>query len=181
MKHKTQNKNQRGLTLIELIVAVAVFSLVIVAIVGIFASASKAQRKVFESQNVIDNARFAIEAISRDVRMGMGFSVEGDFDRLNFTDFKGRSVYYCRSNSVGVCSSSGEFISKFDSDSGVSEPITTDLIKITNLSFSIIGGGPDDQQPRITIVFEVVGRSERFAEKSGIIIQTTVSARELES
>lgn len=66
---KMHNHSQQGFTLIELLIAVSIFSLVAAAAVGLFASAVGAQRKSLASQELLDQAGYALEYISRALRM----------------------------------------------------------------------------------------------------------------
>ncbi len=59
-----------GFTLIELMVAVFIFSLMLVAIVSVFASAVTAYSKARAMKSLKENAEFAISSMAKDVRMG---------------------------------------------------------------------------------------------------------------
>jgi prepilin-type N-terminal cleavage/methylation domain-containing protein len=61
--------NQKGVTLIEALVAMSVFALALSLILGIMNNSMRQQRKVNAEQKVASNARDVIEAIAREVRM----------------------------------------------------------------------------------------------------------------
>lgn len=65
-----KKSNQTGLTLIELIVAIFIFSIITVAIVSVFVSVTRAHQKARSMKFVKENAEFAISSIAKDVRMG---------------------------------------------------------------------------------------------------------------
>jgi len=69
--HKLRSRaGRRGFTLIEMLVAIAVFSVLIAAASDIFMMASRAQRKIFDLQSMQASSRFTLDAIVREVRTG---------------------------------------------------------------------------------------------------------------
>lgn len=66
---KIENSS-KGFTLIELMVAILIFSLIVVAIVSVFVSASGAHQKSRAIKTVKENAEYALSSIAKDVRMG---------------------------------------------------------------------------------------------------------------
>src|SRR3972149_1069430 len=93
MKHKTSAKEtfqvssfkfyEKGYTLIELMVSISIFSIVVAMTSSMFITSLKGQEKSYTSQNVADSARYAMEMMSREIRMGTGFSSDGTY--LQFT------------------------------------------------------------------------------------------------
>lgn len=69
MKTLTKNSSQ-GFTLIELIIALLIFSLIIVGIMAVFVSSINAYQKSKAIKKVKEDAEFAMNSISKDVRMG---------------------------------------------------------------------------------------------------------------
>lgn len=67
--HNKRNR-QRGFTLIELLMVTAIFSITIVLAVDIFLLVTKVQRKTVTSQRLQGDARFVMELIAKDVRLG---------------------------------------------------------------------------------------------------------------
>ena len=61
--------NNKGYTLIEIMVAVAVFAVVIAAPMGFFVSAIKGQQKALVSQGLTNSISYNLEYISRALRM----------------------------------------------------------------------------------------------------------------
>lgn len=64
------HQDQKGVTLIEALVAMAVFALALSLTLGIMNNNVHQQRKINAEQKVASNARDVIEAIAREVRMG---------------------------------------------------------------------------------------------------------------
>lgn len=66
--------NQRGFTLVELMITMVVSSVVIAAIYQVFATTSETMYEVDTLSEMTERSRFAIELISRDVRSAGAFS-----------------------------------------------------------------------------------------------------------
>jgi len=61
-------KNNRGFTLIEILVAIAAGTTIILALYGIYVFTSKLHRKNVNQEELAQNARIALERMSRDIR-----------------------------------------------------------------------------------------------------------------
>lgn len=158
-----------GLTMIELIVAVGIFSLVIGTTIGIFVLAISTQRRITALRNVDDNIRFTIESMAREIKTGKNFSsVAGS---LSFTNANGEAVVY-RLNANAVEKSS---------DGGTNySAVTGSEVTINYLNFYLMGqSAGDGLEPRVTIT---VGTTSQAGNQSANLkIQTTVSERTLQS
>lgn len=60
---------KKGFSIIEMIVAVAIFALVIGSVMGLFISAIHAQRKFLATQKLLDETSYIMEYMSRSLRM----------------------------------------------------------------------------------------------------------------
>ena len=177
--------NQKGLTLIELLIAAAVFSIVFSVAMGTFVSAVKIQRYNLSHELMMDQVSYATEYIARALRMAQigetglcmpnGFTYfihwYGDWvrfmnDEKDCIDFKRESngvIMVCNTNLFGPgC-----------------VPLTSLDYYVTNFRFYGMGEalGEDDQQPRITFILEIEDRN--LPDGPEIKIQTTVSQRNL--
>jgi len=144
-------KKQSGFTLIEMIIAVAIFSLVLIAATNIYLIINNSQRKVVTLQKIQEDVRFLFDAISQDIRLG---SINYEFyqdeeiplhpdraDRLDNTvlamiDQDREQVYY-RLNDTG---DKIQYCSGQDCDLAVPadwDDITPDQVEILNLSFLV--------------------------------------------
>jgi len=66
-----KNKNKkRGFTLIELLVAMFILSIVLVGMVAVYTSAVEAYTKGRAVKFLVENVQYALNSISKDVRMG---------------------------------------------------------------------------------------------------------------
>lgn len=168
LKIKNHNK-ERGLTMIELIVAVGIFGLVIGMTVSIFVLALASQRRIIALRNTEDNVRFAIEAMAREIKTGKNFN--GGGSSVSFTNAKGEAVIY-RLNSNVVEKSS---------DGGVNYSAVTGTETTVNyLNFYLMGSAiGDGLEPRITVTIGVT--SSVGNQTANLKIQTTLSERSLQN
>lgn len=168
-KIKNNLKKDRGLTLIELIVAMGIFGLIITIVFGIFIFATISQRRIIALRNVGDNIRFTLESMAREIRTGKNFSTV--VNSLTFTNAKGESIIYRLNNGVIEKSSDGG-LSFF---SVVGSEVTIDY-----LNFYLLGqSSGDGLQPRITITIGITSKIGNQTINSKV--QTTISERLLQS
>jgi prepilin-type N-terminal cleavage/methylation domain-containing protein len=67
---KLQKNTKGGFTLVEILVSVAIFSVVVVSALGAMLAISDANRRVQQTRSAMDNLSLAIESISRNLRLG---------------------------------------------------------------------------------------------------------------
>ncbi len=60
--------NQKGLTLVEILVAVSIFSLLSVVVSGIYVAFSNAQARATRAQRLLNDAQFALVGMAREIR-----------------------------------------------------------------------------------------------------------------
>lgn len=82
MKHQTSNlkswkpRHVCGFTLVEIIVALAIFSIVATVALGALVKIISANKKAQGLQSAITNLNFALETMSREMRVGSAFHCE---------------------------------------------------------------------------------------------------------
>lgn len=172
--------NQKGISLIELVVAVSIFSLVVITASGIFINAIKTQKVILAKQNIAENLRYASEFMVKELRMAQ------PVNPANLTFLKSAGVQLNSSNSpsssIQFFNYNADFVTyslvgnKIMRNSGTGdEPISSDEVKIIGLSFILndwnLAVGP---APYITIIIiaESMGGTGGAME-----LQTGVSPR----
>lgn len=76
-----ESKNQNGFTLMELIVVLALFSVMGLIIIDVFLLSMRSQRQASARQTILVNLRYAVETISRQIRTSeLDYSYEYDLD-----------------------------------------------------------------------------------------------------
>jgi len=174
-------KSQKSFTLVELLVAVTIFTIIVTISTGIFFSALQAQKKLLASQELFDQVSFLIEYMSRTIRMakkelsapaclsqnGLNYEIGEVIPGKSGLKFK---------NYDGICQ--GFFLDNQilkEWKEGYTEPLslTSSNLRINPFNINLSGQSQTDNlQPRVTIFFEIEGK-----EQSKIKIQTTVSQR----
>ena len=170
MKHK-RNKN-KGFTLLELIVGVAVFSLVIIIATGLLAFSFRNQRKSIAIQNVSDNARYLIGFMAKEIRMSEILTGDGQVYTLNLNHSTKGNISYTFTGT--------QIMRDPDGPGPLSaSAINSDEVRVDG-RFFIDGKGVDSEQPRVTIMMKVNTASAKPEEQSVINLQTTLSQRTLD-
>ena len=180
----------KGFTLVEVVVSVAVFGIIIAGPTGLFVLSLRNQNMSLALGETIDNTSHAVEYMSRALRMArkdktgncitLNYNYEnpgGVTSKIRFLNYQG----YCQQFSL-----IGNQILMQKSTDGTSANLntgyymTSDDLGITNFQFLIVGGGQDDNvQPRITIVFRIA-KSSAGTGLPAINVETTISQRNLD-
>lgn len=97
-------KSYRGLTLIEVIVSLFIFSLMMVAVSQIFAKAFSGYRNTRATQRDVENAQYALNLLSKELRTSTVVApLSGPFPRssqtIKFYDHSQGRCFYYRANS----------------------------------------------------------------------------------
>jgi len=174
-----------GFTLVEMLVAVAIFSIITGVAIGIFVMAMKEQRKILAQQQLLDQTSYAEEYMSRAIRMARKDDIEigGEFAyclldyKVNYaTTTTGQGGIKFR-NYNNYCQ---EFYLQGgqlrENKGGVDLALTSP--GLTVISFKITSSGwdqADNFQPAVTMFLDITGK-----EGTEIKIQTTISQRNLD-
>lgn len=163
-------KENMGFTLVELMISSSVFVILIAVVSGTFINALRTQRIITNLSESMNNASFAIEEMSREIRVGFGFGVVGD--SLSYLNSFGDEIVYRRDehDDTGVYG-----IERCENSS--CEFVTSPDVNIENLEFILQGTEEGDGlPPRVTILMTVLGERE-----IRVNLQTTISSRVLNS
>ena len=188
-KHKKENK---GFTMIEMIVATAVFAVVMTISMAAFVNIIDMQRKTASFRNLNDNLSTTLEIMMRDIRSGFGYRTNtyGGVTSCPIAIPKGASVYICfdkedpnnslnnitiiyykKTNSVnGV---NVDVINRKDNNSDLQ--VTSNDVSIDNLNFII--NGTDPSQRVIILIGATAGNAGKAKLVSKVNLQTTVAQR----
>lgn len=161
MTHKTYKKNN-GFTLIEIVVALAVFSMVIIAVTDIFLNGWGGVQRIAGQQNIQSAGRFFMESIAKEIRMStINTANGGPYATVNITNAKGETIDYTFNNSAKQISRAGSTLS-------------SDEIEVTGHFYVQKNGS---LQPRVTITMSLKNKTAKAAQQSQIDLQTTISSR----
>lgn len=163
-------KNRRsGFTLVELLVSMALFTIVIAIATGAFIRALRTQRQLVSFASANSNVSLVLEQMAREIRVGRDFSSLGR-NTLSFTNGRGELVVYDFNETDGVIMRRV--------GAGVPQPLTSENVSVKNLEFKTMFIGDDGYPARITVLV-TVSPKEIGVNTSLIRIQTTVSARNI--
>ncbi|MFH1346891.1 MAG: type II secretion system protein [Spirochaetota bacterium] len=169
-----QSFNRKGFTIIELLVAMGIFSVLISIVSGGFISSLRTQRELTELISINDSANLTLEQIMRELRTGYNFSKISE-NELEFVNAKNKIIYYKFIDGAVERGESDAFIVK------TYKKITADNVKIKNFNIKLMGNDAGDgYQSRITIAISIVGTSE-YLQNVPVNVQMTVSSRVLDS
>lgn len=186
-------RSSRGLTLIEILVGMSIFSVVMLISVGSLVSINDANKKTQLQRTVIDNLNFAIDNMARNLRVGTNYHCNislgslatpldctGGASSLAFEGYKGSSGSSADQIIYRLNGGTGQIDRSLDSGATYI-PITSPELTIDSLQFIVIGAAPaDGLQPKIIITVSGTatfknGQTTRFS------LETAVSQRKLDS
>lgn len=156
--------NNRGFTLIEMIVALGIFSVAIVIAVSTFLNLQDAERKIQGKLTVVDNLRFALEIMAKEARTGTAYGSSGS--SFSFTNVNGLAVVY-RLNAGQIEKSLA----------GASfQPLTAGDITVEDLDF-YVRGAPSGDNIQPWVLISIKAFAETKGAKESFSLQTSVSQR----
>ncbi len=189
------NNSQRGFTLVEMLVSVAIFSIVVMIALGAILTILDANRKARTLTEVMNNLNFSMEMITRSLKTGVepnqdngvlvvgaiildeeGFKREKTQYRLEEDDNDRGYISRC---AVVVNSSQG--YESASCSEGDWMPITSDMVDIDRFDILVTATRAENDgviQPRTQLFIKgTVQISDRIS--SDFSLQTTVSQRRL--
>ena len=162
----------RGFTLIETLVAVSLFSVLMVMTIGSLTVLIDANRKARSEKSVINNVNAALEIMARSIREGTDYELsntdcpDADYCAITFTASNNDTVTYrVADNTIERSVNSGAFT-----------PITAPDVSIEKLAFTAVADDAATEVPKVQIAVKAKteGAENTAAEFN---VQTSVSQR----
>jgi prepilin-type N-terminal cleavage/methylation domain-containing protein len=164
-------KDQRGFTLLEVLVTVMVFSLMTILISSILGRAIFLQRRLIAAEKIQENATFAMETMAKEIRVSTIIDQESP-DCTATTLAMAHPIY----GNIVYSLVSGNIQKQVGGASGV---VNSSEVQFDRMNFCITGsGGADQQSPKITILFSI---SNTKGQKITINTQSTITSRDISS
>ena len=176
-------KNRRlltGFTLIEMAVATGIFSVLVISAISIMISVTKAQVKIQRVQTAIDNVRFSMELITKEMRVGTGYEYYSDCDPsgpaqsgIRFTTSTGgKRIYYLDSINDRIMRSKTSLCAD-------AVPFTAEDVRVDRFRILLRGipGGSSDGQPWATFNMAVTVLDPKGVSDFSMDLQTSVVQR----
>jgi prepilin-type N-terminal cleavage/methylation domain-containing protein len=175
MSNQIQSSNDKtilnaGFTLIEVMVAFLIFSIILTIFSSVFLSSSKLQKRAFNIQQAEENANYILESMAKEIRVSR---ISGPDTNCPSSPATSLSMTHPVNGDI-VYSLSGTMVQR--SVNGTVTTISSNTVDFTRLQFCISGTPIGDQkQPRVTILASV--RSKKTQQQTNVDIQTVVSQR----
>lgn len=199
----------RGLTLVEILVVLGLFSGVATLSLGALFNTQAINNKLVENQSILDNVNLSLQSVTRDIRYGTDFycsssiavatttrrscehssgggtvlsfkSTESVNDEDRVTYYVQDGILYKRENPFGSPASTYQMTAK---DVYITQfHLYVDGAYATDPALSTDGVSVDFAQPRVTLLLS--GRSNpsrKTAEPATFSVQTTISPRLLDN
>jgi len=197
--------NQKGLSLVEVLVSFTIFGIIAAALMAIFTATVNTQTVILQNQAIMNEANFAIDYMGRAIRLARVDDATGgngactgtldtnysdtssDPNQITFLSFDpmaggGVGMYCCRRFSF-----SGDKIYEYKStDTNASNfpaqgtEITSGQVKVTNLKFIAQNRSKTDyKQPIVTINIDMTPAGRQINPVPEIRVQTSLSQRNL--
>ncbi|MDD5738755.1 MAG: prepilin-type N-terminal cleavage/methylation domain-containing protein [Candidatus Pacebacteria bacterium] len=179
LKNFLKNINCQGMTLLEILVALSVFSIVITGAINLFSSLIKYQKNLLDRAYVLSSVSYSTEYMSKAIRMAQNDATGKCITAgNNFALTAGPNLEFLNSNND---------CQEFFLENGaikvrklsIAQNLTPSNIIIEGLNFFVSGDGQSNTlQPKVT--FSVKAKAKNSATPS-LVIQTTISQRMLDS
>jgi prepilin-type N-terminal cleavage/methylation domain-containing protein len=184
-------KENKGFTIIELLVVIGVFSGVITFIVGIFVSNFKMQRRTMTVQKTIGEISYALEYMSRAIRMarndvsgscleesdpeGYTYGTPTQGNGIQFIDYQNNCVKFFLEDGL---------LKKGIRETGTwnTYKLTSGLLEVQSFeaTSNVLPGGSGDlyvDQPSVTLLMEVEETDHQWWKTK---VQSTITRRRLD-
>ncbi len=194
-----KKSNERGFTLVEMIVAVGLFAVVMLVCVAALLALVNANRKAHALQSVMNNLNIALDGMVRSMRMGSTYHCGGAgaqaplaaadcatgdstfaFEPYGNVPSDSPWIYCFATDANGVGRIYKSETGTCGPPSSSSVPITAPEVSIEDLEFYVVGTTRGDSvQPKVVIVIKgTAGLSQR--DKTTFHIEATAVQRVLD-
>lgn len=195
-KKLNQQLYPNGFTLMEIVVAMFIFTLASILIAEIFVNIQRAQQRIRDAQEASTNTRYLVDVISREIRFSKidypASAISNDHSEiLNLIDSQNVSVSFKKVVSGVECGFTDNTVScvqiRRGGDSGIWNTITAPTLSVNALYFYVtpqndpfptsITSTTPNIQPQVTIVLHTSSTGPKLENRVSTYLQTTVASR----
>ncbi|MHB8860703.1 MAG: PilW family protein [Minisyncoccota bacterium] len=172
-------KNNRGYTLIELMVAVGLFAVIMLLASGAYLMMVGLNRQAQGVATGIDNLSFALETMARGIRTGSGYTCPGGTSGCVIDASKGSFSFKNADGKLASYTLVGSHVQQ--TVGGVPSALTEPSVTITSLFFYVVGTKPvsgDQQQARVTMILSGTVSSSANKTPQSFTIETGATMRQ---
>lgn len=180
----------KGTTIIELLVAISVFSIFITISSQLLAVALSEHQKASEKAELLNQISYALEYMNRSLRMAQkdtfgncifknsNYENSGGNASLRFLNYEGKCMEFYRDDELQVIMVKKSIDDNDKDNLGAPVALTSAGHSVDSLYFLLNGQSQGDSlQPSVSIAMKIKGRTSVAQE---IQIQSTVSQRQLD-
>ncbi len=176
---------QRGFTLLEILVAAGLFSIFLIIILSIFSRFVFVQRRDIGENDLQEDLRFALELLNREVRTGFGSTFTTDGDSLFLRNQNGQCVTYQWQREQGTLRRAEGTVASSDScdatyDERTYQTLTGNDTIITSLVFHVqpagVSAGVLDRQGVVVISLQAHAKQK---SNKDVALQSAITSRQV--
>ena len=193
-KLQARSYKKEGYTLIEVLVAIAMFSIAITISTNFFISSFRSQNRALSIRETVDNTSHVMEYIARALRMarkdkdgscitaGTNYEITRGGKGIKFKNYQEPSV--CQELYWEVNVNDSCIYESKDGADGL--PLTSSYLEVTLFQFRLLGesqsnnGQSNNEQPRVTVLLEIAKKGLSGSTFTKTRTQTTISQRNLD-
>lgn len=191
MMKKTEKS--KAFTMVETLVSICLFGFISVVLINVFVMAIKAQSRILQNQELMDQSTYALEYMGKILRVAQK-DLTGDCtgtagesygtaiaDSITFVAYDtAEEEYRCRQFILdGTVIKERRSSDETSANLGTAQEMTSSKVKVEGLTFAVTGDASGDSiQPKVTIMIKM--ESNVSPNPPQITIQTSVSKRELD-
>lgn len=172
-----------GFTLFELVVAIGLFSVLVISVVSLMLKIIEVQKRTISAQTILDNVRFGMELLTRELRAGFDYKLSASCGTLGqeltfITSAGERRIYFLNQNEKKIMKIAQPSSAPIDCAQAL--PFSSDEVAVNKLGFFVEGETyrASDGQPWVTITMNVSPKNtEAGPDESSINLQTTIVSR----
>lgn len=194
-KNSRTQARRRGFTLLEMIVAVALFAVVMLVSVGALLSLVAASKKAQSLHLVVNNLNIALDAMVRSIRMGSHYNCGSTAvpDASGGDCSNGGTLLSFTPYGEDAANQSARWVYEYDPESGRlfrstegganPVPVTATTVDIESMNFYVVGtdsSESDNEQPRVVIVVKGKAGADDTRTVTEFNIQSTAVQRVLD-
>lgn len=182
--HKAQKK-KAGFTIIELIVAVGLFTFVVIYAIGITISVTRAERKSSDIQAVQDNIRFSLELMTKEMRTGSEFNLSTNCVAVLGQEITFRSTdaatpyrtYYLQNGIIKRIKEVSLPVGCSSAQNLTADEVVVDALAFNLHNASILQATECDGQPTMVINMRLHSSEVLYGAATAMNLQTTIVQR----
>lgn len=175
---KNFNNSKKGLTLIEMLVAISIFSIMAIGAVNLFSSLIKYQKNLLDKAYVLNTLSYSVEYISKSLRMaqkdmtGACITAKKNYALVSVSDIK----FVNNNNECQEFFLEGGLIKV--RKAGVVQNLTPANVVVESFRFVLSGEGQEDAfQPKVSLSMKAKPANGSIPS---LLIQATISQRMLD-